>query len=94
LEESERKTVLKVILRFFEPRSNFLKKKDLKLHLTVEVEVLSFGNMDVSVFCERFWERPFWMRKLYVCEKDEPAASAAYARFIHGFCAPLRALSR
>jgi hypothetical protein len=39
-------SVPNVILRFFEP--NFepddLEKKDLNLHITVEVEVLSFGN--------------------------------------------------
>lgn len=42
--------VLKVTLRFFEPRLEliFLDKKDLYLHLPMEFEVLTFGIWNVS----------------------------------------------
>lgn len=47
-----------VILRFFELHLEaiFLEKKDLGLHFIVEVEVLLFGNWDVPLSCEHFWD--------------------------------------
>jgi len=48
--------VSKVILRFFEHYLEliFIEKKNLKLHYTVEFEVLSFENGDVPLSCKDF----------------------------------------
>jgi hypothetical protein len=47
--------------RFLEPRFEpfFMEKKDLSLHFTVEIEILSFENGDVPMSCQRFWGSAF-----------------------------------